>query len=355
MAFSYNVDVENNTAHKLAISSGQDVVLVSDSATDEIYVDNALGLTMRSNVANTESVTRVHNTAVENNEVGEIALTNIRAANFSGNTATSSAQLSGTAVFGTAVVNNDAVSSDINVVNTYKGQLVGNTAKSFDFESIANPGLVAFNNPALVVTTPPAPPMAPPSPPHPPRLPTSPPPRPPPPPSPPPPSPSPPGVPPATANPVNHIAASSGISGYTIATFGAAQQTAFTTGTAAAMNIATADVTVSNVTAYTVGSGFGGRRRLVSTGVNVAFSVATSTSNTAAVLNQMTAALTNPAVHLAALQAAGLTAATGVELTQEPDVNPSPAAPLQVVVASAAGRACAAGSLAMAVAVAALL
>jgi hypothetical protein len=141
-------------------------------------------------------------------------------------------------------------------------------------------------------------------------------------------------MPPAPPGTKTKVAAAVGLSGYTVATFNTAAQTSFTSGIATLAGVATSAVTITSVTSYTVGAA---GRRLLAEGVNVAFAVevADSTSATA-----MTATITtatapgNSAVLVTAMQTAGLTAVTGVELTAAPAVSQSPAVAVNSAAAS---------------------
>ena len=152
-----------------------------------------------------------------------------------------------------------------------------------------------------------------------------------------------PAPPTAIAAPVSVVAAAVGLSGYTAASFGVAAQASFTGAMASVLGVSTADITITGVTDWTPPSG---RRHLLTTGVQVAFTVnAASTASAAALSTAVTAAVTtNAATLVVALQSQGLTGVTAITQTVAPVVaNPPPPAlatsasrPLSVhVVASA--------------------
>jgi hypothetical protein len=135
----------------------------------------------------------------------------------------------------------------------------------------------------------------------------------------------------ATVNATQYVTAAVGVAGYTAAQFGAPQQAAFVNGTASSLNVHASDVSILNVTDFTVGAGLSSRR-LLTAGVNVNFHVAATPASFSTVLHATTAALTtSSASHLAALQSAGLTQASGVELTSEPALQRAPPAAVPVV------------------------
>ena len=108
------------------------------------------------------------------------------------------------------------------------------------------------------------------------------------------------------------------LSGITAASFGAAQKTQFATVMAAQLGngVAVTDITITSVTDIA-----GGRRSrsLLSAGVNVAFTVATSSpAASVAVSAAIVSTTANSAALTSALQAGGLTGVTGVVLTTPP-------------------------------------
>jgi hypothetical protein len=127
-----------------------------------------------------------------------------------------------------------------------------------------------------------------------------------------------PPAPPGTAI-VTTVEAAVGLSGYTVASFDTAAQSSFTSGIATLAGVAQSAVTITGVTSYTVGG-----RRLLAEGVNVAFKIvvadaASATSMTATI--STATAPGNSAALVSAMQTAGLTAVTGVELTAAPAVS----------------------------------
>jgi hypothetical protein len=115
------------------------------------------------------------------------------------------------------------------------------------------------------------------------------------------------------------VSAAFGLGGYTTASFKDAAQASFIYGMASALGIAPDDVSLTTVSDYTFGGGATGRR-LLATGVNVALSVDTDTSDNAnALISSMSAVEASPAALVTALQGAGLALnASSVELTQRP-------------------------------------
>ena len=198
----------------------------------------------------------------------------------------------------------------------------------------ANLTVRSQNNGIYAPPTPPMPPPPsppPPSPPPPsPPPPSPPPPSPPPSPSPPPPSPPPPSPPPSPpplppgATTVATVNATVGLAGYTAATFNATLLSGFTSALAATVNVSQTAINVGSVTDYTVGAG--GRRLLIA-GVKVAFGISNLEPATAAAVAGTLSALatSQQSVHamLTALQAAGLSMLSGVELTAGPVVSTS--------------------------------
>ena len=139
--------------------------------------------------------------------------------------------------------------------------------------------------------------------------PASPPPSPsPPPPSPPPPSPA--ISPSATA----YVSAALTVSGYSTSTFGTAQASAFASAIATGLSVSASAITITSVTAA-ASSG----RRLTQTGVTVAFSVQTTGSASSALVSSIST-LTNT-VTASSLQAAGLTACTGISIASQGSVG----------------------------------
>ena len=179
--------------------------------------------------------------------------------------------------------------------------------------------LTSINNGVYV---PPAPPLPPPSPPAPP--PPAPPPPSPPPPVPPPPSPPQPPSPPTPPGyvTVSTVSATLGLAGYTSSTFAAAAvRSDFASSVAAVLNVSQPAVAIASVTDYTVGAS--GRRLLVA-GVQVAFVVTVpSPAAAASVAAALTAVVGSPSAlqsFTTTLQAAGLSALSGLELIAGPTV-----------------------------------
>ena len=114
------------------------------------------------------------------------------------------------------------------------------------------------------------------------------------------------------------VSSAVGLNGFTSALFDDAQNH-FMYAMASALAIAPDDVSVTSVSDYTFGGGATGRRLLAS-GVNVAFAVDTDTSNKATALVSSIGAFESDTTALTlALQGAGLAVnASGVELTQRP-------------------------------------
>jgi hypothetical protein len=135
-------------------------------------------------------------------------------------------------------------------------------------------------------------------------------------------SPPPLSVPVKTADPGFSVSAAVGLGGYTSAIFDDVAQAAFTYGLAAALYVAADDVVVISISEYTFGGGASGRRLLVATGIVVAFTVDTDTTETTVALTLSIGAVQSSPVALAlALQGAGLAVnASSVELTQQPVV-----------------------------------
>jgi hypothetical protein len=144
------------------------------------------------------------------------------------------------------------------------------------------------------------------------------------------------------------VSAAVTLSGYTTATFGRALRAAFVTATAATLNIDAADIEITGI------SDAAARRKLASTGVTVAFTVAapTTASVTALSMSIIRALSTSSAAaaFTAQLQSAGMTAVTAVELVTPPQQ-------VAVPVASGVARvaACTAALVASAAAVSAVL
>lgn len=148
-----------------------------------------------------------------------------------------------------------------------------------------------------------------------------------------------------------YVAAVVQLSGITAASFGAAQASQFSIVMSSQIGagVAPADVTVTSVTDIA-----GGRRSraLLATGVNVGFSVATSSPAAAvAVSSSIVAVTSNSAALTSALQAGGLTGVTGVALTTAPTTSVSASAPASVF----AGRAAAVAGARVSALLAALL
>ena len=146
-----------------------------------------------------------------------------------------------------------------------------------------------------------------------------------------------------TSTKATYISAVVALAGYTVATFQAPQAQAFATAVAADVGVAASAVTITSVTAPPATG-----RHLLQSSVLVAFTVATTVSNSvavsAAVANGMTAAQ---------LTTAGLSSATGVTVTSAPVTAPSATPPAAAALASPAPRA--AASLLLAAAAAALV
>ena len=117
------------------------------------------------------------------------------------------------------------------------------------------------------------------------------------------------------------------LSGISAASFGAAQKTQFATVMAAQLGngVAPTDITITSVTDIA-----GGRRSrsLLAAGVNVAFTVATSSpAASVAVSAAIVSTVANSAALTSALQAGGLTSVTGVVLTTPPTTVVAAAGP----------------------------
>jgi hypothetical protein len=161
--------------------------------------------------------------------------------------------------------------------------------------------------------------------------------------SPPPPPPSPPVVVPSGSK--AYVSATVTLAGYTAATFGAAQAAQFATVMAAQLGngVASSDITITSVT--NVAAGRRSRELLQTGGVSVAFTVATSSAAAStAVSGAIVTATSNGAALVTALQAGGLTAASGVALTAQPSTAvsttaPAPAPSLAAPAASAGAKA----------------
>jgi hypothetical protein len=148
------------------------------------------------------------------------------------------------------------------------------------------------------------------------------------PPSPPPPPPQPPSPPqpPATAAPALRVSARVAVGGYSIAAFGATQQAAFGAALASRLGVASADVAVTGILDYV-----SSRRRtlLASSSVEVSFDVAAKDGAAADALKAGITSATSGAgatALLTALQGAGLSAATSLQLTAPPTSAPASAA-----------------------------
>lgn len=110
-----------------------------------------------------------------------------------------------------------------------------------------------------------------------------------------------------------------GLAGYTSLTFDASAQAAFVSGMAGALSVLTSSLRVTSVSDYTVGSG----RRMLDTGINVAFSVDALGINASVgsdLASKILLAFANPTSLVASLRSAGLTGVTGAELTRAPAV-----------------------------------
>jgi hypothetical protein len=119
------------------------------------------------------------------------------------------------------------------------------------------------------------------------------------------------------------------LAGVTAVSFGASQATQFRTVMAAQLGngVAATDITITSVTADIAAVGRRSRS-LLTAGVNVAFTVATSSSATAAAVSSaITSTTSNSAAFTSALQAGGLTAVSGVALSTAPTTTVSAAAP----------------------------
>ena len=143
----------------------------------------------------------------------------------------------------------------------------------------------------------------------------------------PPPQPLPPPSPPqpnATSAPTRRVSARIAIGGYTAAGFGATQQAAFAAALAARLGVASADVAVTGVLDYV-----SRRRVLLTSSVEASFQIAAKDDAAADALKAGIAAATSssgaPAL-LAALQGAGLGAATSLQLTAPPASAPAASA-----------------------------
>ena len=122
-----------------------------------------------------------------------------------------------------------------------------------------------------------------------------------------------------TANPSFSVSAAVGLNGFTAALFDDAAQNNFKYAMASALAVAPDDVSTTSVSDYTFGGG-ATVRRLLASGVNVAFAVDTDTSDNANALVSSIGAFESDNTALAlALQGAGLAVnASSVELTQRP-------------------------------------